>query len=215
MIVFTVIIGPYDNLKPIKESNEAWRYVCITDNEGIEPNGWEIIPVKLLNPPEKLTGVRLQRWVKVIGGIQFFKCDTLYVDGSHEIVKDVTELYQHLTMNIAFKKHPIRNCYIDEGEACKRLKKAANWLIDRQITDYKVQGLPFGYGMFETGIIIRKYNSEVVRLCVLWASEIEKFSHRDQLSVTWVLFKTGIQYDVFDYSEFNKYINIHKHNEQA
>lgn len=215
MIVFTVIIGAYDSLKPIKARNEGWRYVCITDDVSIEPNGWELVHISRLNPPEKLEGVRLQRWSKVIGGVQFFKCDTIYVDGSHEIVKDVTELYQRLTMNIAFKKHPIRNCYVEEGEACKRLQKAATWLINRQITEYKAQGLPLGFGMYETGIIIRRYNSDVVRMCSLWASEIENFTHRDQLSVTWALFKTGIQYDVFDSAEFNKYIKIHKHNEQV
>lgn len=212
MIVFTVIIGGYDSLKSILGvKNPGWKYICITDDLSIEANGWTLIHVSKLSPPVGLEGNKLQRWVKVIGGVKFFGCDTIYLDGSHELVKDVTEIWRHVGKDIALKRHPSRSCYIDEGEACKRLGKAEKEAIEAQINEYKSYGLPVNYGMYETGIILRKYISDVVRFCELWYGEIERHTHRDQLSITWALFETGIQFNVFEPSEFNKYIKIHRH----
>jgi hypothetical protein len=176
----------------------------------VEANGWQLVHISELNPPEA-SNVRLQRWVKVIGGIKFFHCDTIYIDGSTEITADVTEMMKHLGDNIALKRHPNRNCYIDEGEACKRLNKADRALINAQIQEYRDHGLPADSGMFETGILIRRFNKDLIRMCELWYGEIERNTHRDQLSVTWALFETGIQFDVFEVSEFREYCKIHKH----
>jgi hypothetical protein len=210
MVAYTVIIGDYDHLKPVKREHGV-KHVCITDNPKADCKGWEIVSISRLQPPKDLTGVRLQRWAKVIGGVKFFKCDTIYVDGSHEIIGNVSELFSHCGDNMALKRHPVRNCYITEAEACKRLGKANGDDIDRQVNANILSGVPGNYGMYETGVLVRRYNSEVLRFCEKWWDEIKRYTHRDQLSVTKALFETGIYFNVFTQKEFAKYLKIHNH----
>jgi len=126
------------------------------------------------------------------------------------MIGDVTELWGKCN-NIAFKRHPIRTCYVDEGEACKRLNKAEKSLIERQINEYISCGLPTKSGMVETGIILRKYNNDVVGFCEAWQSEIDKHTHRDQLSIMKALFDIKIEYSIFEVEDFRKYITIEQH----
>lgn len=211
MIVYTVITGDYDILKLVKHKEKGVRYVCITDNADIMPNGWEIMQIEMLNPPKNLSGIKLQRWAKVFGGMKFFKSDAIYIDGSHEIIGSMRELFGFCGGNMALKKHPVRQCYITEAEACKRLNKANADDIDRQVNANILSGVPGNYGMYETGVLIRRYNSDVMRFSDKWWQEIERYTHRDQLSITKALFVTGIDFNVFTQQQFAGYLKIHRH----
>lgn len=207
-IVFTIVLGGYDDLKPVREKNPDWRYIAIVDDLSIEKNGWDLLHISKLNPPGGLNNVYLQRWDKVIGAVEFFKCDTLYIDGTHEVLKDVTRLFGS---RICFKKHPVRNCIYKEAEACIRLKKAHTDSINAQMKEYAGMGMPEGLGMFETGILFRPYTEEVYDFCKRWWSEISRHTHRDQLSVTKVMWDTKITFDWLYPGLVDKYITIHKH----
>lgn len=207
-IVFTIILGSYDSLRPVTVRNMGWRYVAIVDDMDTYPNGWELLHISSLKPPEGLNNVYLQRWAKTIGAVEHFKCDTIYIDGSHEILADVTKLFGE---RICFKAHPVRNCYITEGEVCKQLNKAKSADVDKQVSDYKALGVPEKMGMFETGILFRPYSKEVIDFCQKWWAEIAIYTHRDQLSVTKVMYDTGIHFDVIFPETFSKYIKIHQH----
>lgn len=207
-VVFTVVTGGYDDLKPIKAVNPEWKYVAIVDDMSINPNGWELLSIGKLNPPEGLNSVYLQRWVKVIGGIKYFGCDTIYIDGTHEVVRDITRLFDD---TICFKKHPIRNCVYEEAIACIKLKKAHPDSIDIQMKEYYQLGMPKNLGMFETGIMFRPYNDKVIDFCERWWNEIFKHTHRDQLSITKVLWDTKIGFDWVRSETIDRYIIKHKH----
>lgn len=212
MTVFTVITGGYDTLKDIRVRNDKCRYVCFTDDVNIDNKGWELIDIGELNPPANLSGRLLQRWVKIKGGVSYLKCDTVYLDGSHEIIGDVTELFEGKSLNITFKKHPVRDCYIDEAEACIRLRKGDPGLIYGQMTLYQIRGVPLKNGMFETGIIMRRFNEKVVDFSNRWWDEVYNHTCRDQISVVAVLFDTKLEIETFTQEQFLKYIKIHPHN---
>lgn len=208
MIVYTVILGGYDTLKPILSRNPDWRYIAVTDDLTVEANGWDLLHISALNPPEGLNNVYLQRWAKVYGGPAHFQCPTIYLDGSTQIRKDITELY---TGELAFKKHPIRDCYVSESIACKRRNKASFKDIDRQVQEYLSKGYPAVSGMFETHVLFRPYNHGVMGFCRAWWGEINRHTHRDQLSVMKVLHDTGIPYKVLPYQTVMNQIILHKH----
>lgn len=208
-VVFTVVTNQYDDLKPILVKNNDWRYVAIVDDTSIDNKGWRLLPIERLNPPEGLNNIYLQRWVKIIGAMNYFKCDTIYVDANIEIKKDITELYREGLMQ--FKKHPVRSCYIEEGKRCKELNKANIELIDKQIKSYIEQGYEGDTGMIESNVLFRPCNGKVVDFCKLWFNELLQFTHRDQLSVMKVLEDTLIDYDVLSYNLVEGYIKKHIH----
>lgn len=214
MVVFTVITGGYDTLKPVLHRNEAWRYVCLTDNPDIYPNGWEILPIDQISPPHGLNLVKLQRWTKIYGSPKFFKCPTIYLDGSHVIIKDVTALYDP-SADAVLKLHPARSCYMEEATACIRLNKASREAIIGQVSGYESKGLPNNSGMYETGILIRAWNERVDDFNGVWWSEIDNHTHRDQLSIMWALRGSEMIVTEITNETFKKYIKIHQHSGKA
>lgn len=214
-VIFTVITGKYDSLKRIPDElkNYEYRYVCLTEGYAPHTRGknWEVVPIQELNPPKLPNECYLQRWAKIIGGIEYFKKPTIYIDGSHEIVGDITELF---ASNMVLKYHPHRDCVYDEAAACKMLKKANPVMIDKQMAAYRKLGMPKGFGMFETGVIVRPYREDVLSFCRLWWKELQAYTHRDQLSITKVLWQTGINFMPAEYNLIHSYLKLHKHSNE-
>lgn len=212
MIVYTVILGDYDNIKPLEVKNDVNRYVLITDNTDIDDNGWEVLNINELNPPKGLKGRKLQRWAKIIGGLLYFKEDCLYIDGSIEIKKDFNGFYEGLNTQLALKKHPIRKDYIQEIEACILLKKDNEDALLKQASKYLLQGfINTKVGLFETGIMYRKYNDEVLDLCREWWDEVDETTIRDQVSLPIVLEKKKIEFKPIDHDIVMQYFKLWFH----
>ena len=84
-------------------------------------------------------------------------------------------------------KHPQRDCVYLEAQACKYLKKDTSQFIDPQIQRYRAEGYPTHNGMVATGVLARKHTPRVLEFCNAWWQELDKSSHRDQLSFNYTL----------------------------
>ena len=61
-------------------------------------------------------------------------------------------------------------------------------------TRYIKEQFPYKNGLIESSIIVRKHNNkECIYLMNKWTNEIIKYSHRDQLSYNYLIWKTGIK----------------------
>ena len=66
----------------------------------------------------------------------------------------------------------------------KGKKSMAEFIMKR----YKKENFPDNYGLIEGCLIIRKHNKkDCIYLMNKWFNEIEKYSHRDQLSFKEIL----------------------------
>ena len=55
---------------------------------------------------------------------------------------------------------------------------------------YRDEGFPRQFGLYETNVVLRKHNEPLVgKVDVDWWREIDSGSRRDQLSLTYVLWK--------------------------
>ena len=61
-------------------------------------------------------------------------------------------------------------------------------IITKQISDYRNKGYQ-DQGLYETGILMRKNNEKVIAFNMLWWSEINSKSVRDQLSFSYIKWK--------------------------
>ena len=65
-------------------------------------------------------------------------------------------------------------------------------LADKQMNRYKSEGFPVNYGLVQTNVMIRRHNDQYSKdLMEKWWSELKDYSHRDQLSFNYALWKTG------------------------
>jgi GT2 family glycosyltransferase len=197
VVVYTAICNNYDVLKIPEFLCPDWDYVCFTDRAqypGEHP--WQIRHFDYINEDD----TRTARYVKTHPHIYFNNYEySIWID-AHILVKSnfIEEFLNSFIINqqlFAAIPHPFRNCTYQEASICSQQEKDDKDTIEEQVTRYRQEGLPDELGLIETGVLIRKHNdSRVRKLHDLWWEQIEKYSKRDQLSVMFALWKTGLNW---------------------
>jgi hypothetical protein len=208
-VVYSCVTGNYDQvLKSIlastAQAEDDTSYVLFTDQavkgqpfvptSGHPP--WLIKPLAWKHP---LCRRRTARWHKVNSHVLFPETENVvWFDGSQR-VKSIA-VHSELVVpgldkhDIATFKHPERICVFQELQACKKLKKDNDLLMESQVAMYRKDGYPPFNGMVETACLLRRHSPDVVRFNKLWWEQIRQHSYRDQLSFNYVLWKLNLEY---------------------
>ena len=212
-VIYTCISGNYDTLHDDIYVNPDWDYVCFTD-QNIISNVWEIRPI-----PEclkDLSQVKQQRILKIQTHNYLNEYDeAIWCDANIMITSNFDELLNtYNSPKLLFKKHPNRGCVYEELVACVKYKKENKEITDSLQKRYLAEGMPKNFGLYETGIFYRSLKDEGVnKLMDMWATELINNSHRDQLSLTYCIWKLNCKDIIseFDNSKFTKYCKLLKH----
>lgn len=192
IVVYTCITGGYDDLrKPVK--TDGVDYICFTDDLNMPANGWELRPMP--DGLDGLTKAKQQRMVKILAHKYLPDYDiSIYVDGSFEVKADVKEFIKPFIYDghtIFIPEHPARNCIYKECETVKKIKKDTTDLPDKQMKKYREEGFPERFGLTQNNVIVRWHNNDdCIQVMEVWAEQVRNFSHRDQLSFFYALWKT-------------------------
>lgn len=192
-VVYTSILGNYDTLRQPLVVNDDVDYICFTDSSTKEKIGvWQIrqVPDEL----KYLPIVKQQRILKICPHRYLKEYDiSIWIDGNFQIICDIDKFIDQYDLDknpIYTRIHLIRKCIYKEADACISFGKDSRQTIQKQIQRYRDEGYPENIGMVETGIMLRKHNDPKCQLiCNMWASEVLKGSHRDQLSFNYVCWK--------------------------
>ena len=194
MVVYTVLLADYDALQPALFSDRV-QYVCFSDAP-VEARGW-----KYVHLDRQLGDAgRDSRYPKIRPDL--FLPDfqiSLYHDANRQLQEDpiaFCEKWLHET-NLAFFRHDSVDCLYDAAKLCKKYRLDTDAKFDEQVQRYEAQGLPPHWGLLFGGIILRRHvESDVVEFSELWWAEYCRGSCRDQISLPYALWKTGIRYTV-------------------
>ena len=197
IVVYTCITGGYDNIIEPTYVTPGVDYVCFTDDKTLKSKTWKFRPI-----PEELLSyskVKQQRGVKILAHRYLSDYDiSIWVDGAVIVKGDIKEYLKTLDLNmysVFIPEHPARKCIYAEKEACVKIKKIKGdevALADKQMNRYKSEGFPTNYGLVQSNIMIRRHNDEYSKdLMEKWWSELKDYSHRDQLSFNYALWKSG------------------------
>lgn len=179
--VMTSITGGKDKLKEQPEYPGV-KYIAFTDEE-VDSDTWEI---------RKAT----DKFSKPVMNAKLYKClghkytDTdyiMWIDGSITLKEDPHVLMKEMKeKDMAFFKHPGRDCVYDEAEACVGLNLGDVSEIAEQVKTYAGEMFPEKAGLSELTVFMRKNNKKTNTLFERWWAEICRFSNRDQLSFPFV-----------------------------
>lgn len=127
---------------------------------------------------------------------KFFDYDIcLWVDGNMRIKCNLDEFCTGLPdVLFAVAAHPSRDCIYEEADAIVRYGKDKMKNMEEQMKLYRADGYPNHAGLCETNIMLRKHNPEVNKLMDMWADWLRKYSHRDQMSLNYCMWKLGFKY---------------------
>lgn len=203
IVVYTAIMGDYDDLRDPLFYNENVTYICFTNNKAITSNKWNIHYVK----DDTLTNVIFARKLKILPHHYFKEFDvSIWIDGKLQIQDDLIKFldkYCQKSPLLCFP-HFSRECVYEEAAACIFSHKGKKEDIIRQIVNYYQQGFAFNSGLYETGVLIREHNNPIIAKAMEnWWGEIMKFSARDQISFPFICWKNNILPDICDLFIYN------------
>ena len=197
IVVYTCITGGYDNILEPTCVTPGVDYVCFTDDVKLKSKTWKMKPI----PSELLSfsKVKQQRGVKILAHRYLSDYDiSIWVDGAVIVKGNIKEYLKTLDMtqySVFIPEHPARKCIYAEKDACVKIRKIKGdevALADKQMNRYKSEGFPVNYGLVQTNVMIRRHNDQYSKdLMEKWWSELKDYSHRDQLSFNYALWKTG------------------------
>lgn len=210
LTIYTGIFGDGDRLYEPR-STENLRFVCYTDNENIKSDIWEV----RYQSPQYAEHPRWQaRRCKILGYKELDAQESLWIDGRYEFVRLIRlPIYNNILLNTHYE----RNCAYDEARICidNGIGNAKDLMLS--IDRMHNSGFPHNYGLWYTSNLWRRHTVETEILCESWWQEMSQGSIRDQVSLPFVLWKTGIKYtshqfasDINNFSSFVELIG-HEH----
>ncbi len=217
-VIYTAIIGKYEELKEPTVITPGWRYICFTDQQ-FTSAVWEIINIDT----HKEQDLRLlAREIK----IKFFKYigaeESIWVDGSFTINCDLNVWWnKHAPVYPAVMtciKHPMRDCVYEEAAACIKNNRDNIQKLVAQSKEYR-KFIPPHNGVIQSGILMRrrtvdhdvkgKPHEPIQVLCERWYEETCKHSLRDQISFCKVVMESRkelVNYIAWDYRSGQEFI---------
>jgi hypothetical protein len=220
IVVFTAIIGNIDPLYPaLPNAKGSAEFVCFTDKPRQESGIWEydglseypVIKSVGHRPITQKTwrqeiveaeyGNRLTaRYYKLLPHRSFPDADvSIWVDGNVRLrVSPKTLVKNHLPkgFDLASFAHPDRACLYEEAEFCAKKGKGKKSDILEQTRYYREQGMPPGFGLVETKCVIRRHTQQMADFNELWWEQLSEYSVRDQISLPYVGWETGVKMSV-------------------
>jgi hypothetical protein len=207
VFVYTVIVGGYDLLLPPRVSEPGVRRVVFSERRPWPAWGWEWRP--LPDFAATLPPVLANRWCK------FFAHEILpearlsiYVDGNVRLkglLRPLIDEFEESGAALGLFLHPDRANFEDEAEAClyfsKIKTKEDQARLQNQLDRYRDGGLSPQFGLTENSIIFRNHADPALPAAMrIWWQEICTGVARDQISLPWVRYITGITTKIWPWS---------------
>lgn len=196
--VYTCIVDDYDVLLPPCVRSDGVRFFCFTDRTDRKVRGWEMLD--LAHPSSVTRPDLINRYHKFFPYRVLPDVDwSIYIDGNIRLIGDIPSLIKRISAQgavLGCPEHKQRSTILEEARACKELGKfdqRDKKLIKKQLAIYKAEGMPLDTPLTANYLIIRSHKSnELANAMELWWKQLQLFTRRDQISLPYVLWKTGL-----------------------
>lgn len=194
LVVYTALIGPGWKLHDPAVIEDGVRYVAFTDHDH-RSSVWEIVRVTTNGDP------RIQsRLLKTKPWLLFPHADaSLWLDSKFRLAIEPrrwAEGWLHMWDFVALR-HPDRDRIEDEAQAIAQLGKAPLAQVEAQVNRYRGKGWTDQKAITSTGLCLRRHSKTVIDHGNLWWDEIREHGWRDQMSVDYCAWETGLRIGYF------------------
>ena len=199
-VVYSIIVGDYDQISTFPKQ-EGFDYFLFSDMNYNNTN-WTIITIANLIEKNNISSLKMTRYIKILPHLFFKNYElSIYFDATYIINGDLNELLLRTlnpSFDLYFLQHPERNSIFEELSAVINLKKETEESVNIVKTKYIKENFPDNLGLTENCIIIRNHNKEnIIKLMEAWWNEIKNYSHRDQLSLNYAIWKLNLNIDIY------------------
>lgn len=197
-VVYSAILGPYDEFKDPTIKSEGWDYVMYTDQD-LTSDIWEIRKIDFEGDPQ-----RMARRIKLLFHEYVEHEYSFWLDAAFHIKTDLNQFWnKYFTPPFSVPAHPLRNCIYREIESCIANKRGNQEELIGQRETYRKEGVLPLKGIITSGVMMRQRNEETIQLCRDWHEELSKYSSRDQVAFARVTQKKKYSFFMYrwDYSQ--------------
>lgn len=194
--VYTFITDGYDELQQPLVIDEDADYYVISDNKINDLGIYKYIDVASVVPDAIKDSLMRNRYCKMHGAEIFKEYDySIYLDGGIQISGDITDyLKQTGRTGIALYLNEDCRCIYETGIVITLIGRCNFEMARKQLRQYAMEGMPENYGLLCGTYIFRdNKNSLGNELMELWWKEYLKWPTRDQLCLTYVMWKMGLK----------------------
>jgi hypothetical protein len=209
--LYSCIASAYDEPIPIGlVSDRVDSCIMFTDNHAAKAPGWE---VRALASPSGITQPNLiNRYHKFFPHRVLDDVDvSIYIDGNIRIIKDIGPLLDSFIgsdKEIGVFSHPQRKNIVEETCACINLNKFSDEdkiRVVSQLEFYAKEKYRLNSELYAATVLFRRHrNLDILdKTMSLWWEQINKYCARDQISLPYVLWKSGVPYKVYNIDIFD------------
>lgn len=215
-LVYTCVAGGYDKVYPPLAVEEGVDYLIVTDNPDLAVPGWRTHFVDR----NAFTSTRLMnRYFKMLGHLEFLNYEaSIYVDGNIRILGGLRHLFDDFQATgraLRLFSHPLRSTVRSEIEACIKGGKVSDiYRLQAELETYLADGFTDASGLVEATILMKNHSARDMDLAMrLWWDLYQRHESRDQVSLPYVLWKTGVSctYHEFSFRQPNPYFGLYPH----
>jgi hypothetical protein len=190
VIVFTCMVGKTDPLKRPTVINRNVRYVCFTDQSQV------VSPYQLVRVPTGTDPRLTSRQIKITADHPALAdADvTVWHDAAFRMDSDPVRVASTVLTdcNMVAFKHPHRTQIEDEAIAIDKWGWVPMATMQAQIAAYRAEGFTQDH-ITSTGLCFRRRTPQIAAFNARWWEEVARWGWRDQMSVDYALWKTGVR----------------------
>lgn len=187
--VITSVTDGYDTLKAIRPQFGVGEvdWIAVTDGtEKAEPDhGWRIVAPRQPQDVDRSHPNRLAKLAKCLPWQYTDAPYSIWIDASYRVTSPVfVKEAIDFAHPIAQFTHPWRDCVYEEALISKTLPRyeGQTTTLHSQAWEYRQIGHPEHWGLWATGVIVRKHSQDVTIFGEQWLTEIRRWSYQDQVS---------------------------------
>lgn len=194
-IVYTCICGFYDVISRQNYQHEEYDYICFTDNKDYLKlkymYGWRFLPLVV----DRFNNNLNNRWHKLHPHLLFPDYEIcIYIDANVNILSPyLFEVFEKSGKDFMFQRHESCSCIYEEGARVKQLQKDSVENVDKMLELLRKEKMPKNYGLTENNIICSRNTPLSRKMFDEWWPFLENYCCRDQMSLAYVLWKSGIK----------------------
>jgi hypothetical protein len=180
-IVFTSSYGNANAPVEPRERAPGVQYLCFTDNPRLKSKVWSF----RVGAPSR-NSLMDAKACKVLAH-ESLECDqSLWIESRVEL-QSLESAFEHLSADLALRRHSMRNCVYEEAERCKAIRRGDPSRIDRSIGRFREEAHPPGFGLWDTDVVLRRHNEITKAFNLEWWREVSTGTPQDQISLPVVL----------------------------
>lgn len=194
--VYSCLSGGYEQSIPLIDNDDSIDKFLIVDNaDAAVPDGYTKILSNYINPEP----VRTARFAKTHPHIWFKDYDYVFwIDSNIHFVGDLrnyTEKMKLADADCGFIIHPVRDTFLEESSILSAFRVVDHELATQQVSRYLEDPKVLSDPLFETNFLVSRPKSQTVQKFMgAWWSELNRFTHRDQLSVNYAVRSANLKW---------------------